>query len=320
MKSIQALCQNDLASVNQYISEQLTSDIGLVEDITDYIISAGGKRLRPILVLLVANAFNISSKQHIKLAAIIECLHTATLLHDDVVDASTQRRGKPTANTHWGNAPSVLVGDFIYSRSFQMLIALDNKQVISITANATSEISEGEVQQLMNAGNVNTTEADYFSTITRKTATLFAAASQSAAVLASQGDTMQQAMYDYGINLGIAFQLIDDALDYLGNAEEMGKNIGDDLAEGKMTLPLIYAFNNADSADAEVIKTCIERKDSSAINDIIDVVTRSNGIDYTISSANEYADKARHNIAPLPDSDYKKALLRLTEIAVERRS
>src|SRR5690606_12036590 len=249
--------KEDFAAVNQLIIDQLHSDVDLVENIGHYLVEAGGKRLRPLMVLLTARALEYQGNQHLDLAAIIEFIHTATLLHDDVVDMSELRRGRPTANAQWGNAPSVLVGDFLYSRAYQMMVAIGSMDIMAILSDATNVISEGEVQQLANAKNRQVSEANYLEVIDKKSAVLFAAACEVAAVLSGASDAQRAALKAYGHHVGMAFQLVDDALDYTGDAATLGKNVGDDLAEGKPTLPLIYAMRQSEPEQAQLIAYAI---------------------------------------------------------------
>lgn len=313
--------QKELEDVNQLIIKQLHSNVGLVENIGHYIVDAGGKRLRPLLVLLTAKCLGTHNAHHISLATIIEFIHTATLLHDDVVDMSALRRGRKTANAAWGNAPSVLVGDFLYSRAFQMMVQIENMRVMAILSDTTNVISEGEVQQLVNAKNPDITEEEYFEVIYKKTAALFEAACEIGAVIASNSNTdvdTQKAAKHFGGHLGLAFQLIDDALDYEGDAEALGKNIGDDLAEGKPTLPLIHAMTHAPKADAAIIKQAITEADNSNLEKIVEIVTNSGGLTYTKACAAAEARKAAALIESFPNNTYKQALLDLTTFAITR--
>lgn len=318
MLPFHAAVKNDFAEVNQMILDQLHSDVGLVENIGQYLIEAGGKRLRPLLVLLVANALEYQGKHHIDLAAIIEFIHTATLLHDDVVDVSSLRRGRPTANAQWGNAPSVLVGDFLYSRSFQMMVALGNMDIMAILSEATNRISEGEVQQLVNAKDPSISEENYFNVINKKTAVLFAAACEVAAVIAGADKHTRQAVKNYGSHLGIAFQLVDDALDYSGTAETLGKNVGDDLAEGKPTLPLIHAMRTGSQEQADIIANAIRNEDASQLTDILHIVQSTGGMDYTLQAARNEVDKAIDSISGLNNNHYLDAMRQLAEFALAR--
>ena len=309
--------EQEFASVNKLIVSELKSDVGLVENIGHYIVDSGGKRLRPVVVLLAALANGYKGSQHIQMAAVIEFIHTATLLHDDVVDVSALRRGRDTANAQWGNAPSVLVGDFLYSRAFQMLVAVGDMRIMSMMADATNVISEGEVQQMGNAGNSNLTEDIYLQVIYRKTAKLFEAAAQTGASLASGN---QAAMADYGKYLGMAFQIADDVLDYQGDIDSIGKNVGDDLAEGKMTLPLIYARDNCDTAQALVICQAIENKSAERFNQILELVRAAGGLEYSLQKAQQQADLAKAALAALPESDYKTVMLELADFSVARNN
>lgn len=308
----------DFAAVNQLILDQLHSRVPLVEKIGHYIISAGGKRLRPLVVLLSARACGADSSEQHTLAAIIEFLHTATLLHDDVVDTSDLRRGRSTANALWGNAPSVLVGDFLYSRAFEMMVALGNMQVMHILANATNVIAEGEVLQLSKVRDANTDEATYMEVIRSKTAMLFEAASHSAAVLAGAKADQVEALREFGDALGIAFQLMDDLLDYSGDAAEMGKNVGDDLAEGKPTLPLIYTMRHGTEEQAALVRQAIQKGGTEDITPIREAVTASGALDYTARLAQQHADRAVALLDTLPASEYRDALEQLARFAVKR--
>ncbi len=308
----------DFAAVNQLILDQLHSRVPLVEKIGHYIISAGGKRLRPLVVLLSARACGADSSEQHSLAAIIEFLHTATLLHDDVVDTSDLRRGRSTANALWGNAPSVLVGDFLYSRAFEMMVALGNMQVMQILANATNVIAEGEVLQLSKVRDANTDEATYMEVIRSKTAMLFEAASHSAAVLAGAKADQVEALREFGDALGIAFQLMDDLLDYSGDAAEMGKNVGDDLAEGKPTLPLIYTMRHGTEEQAALVRQAIQKGGTEDITPIREAVTASGALDYTARLAQQHTDRAIALLDTLPASEYRDALEQLARFAVKR--
>jgi len=308
----------EFESVNLLITKQLSSDVPLVEKIAQYIVESGGKRMRPLLVLLTSQALGYKDNEHIKLASIIEFLHTATLLHDDVVDTSNLRRGRATANAQWGNAPSVLVGDFLYSRAFQMMVEMQSIPIMEVLSNATNIIAEGEVLQLMNCKNPNVTEAAYFEVIKNKTAMLFEAASHSAAILADTPIETQKAMKDFGLHLGLAFQLIDDMLDYVGDSETMGKNVGDDLAEGKPTLPLIYTMQHGSEEEAKLIRSAIRNGEVSALEDICKAVNHSGALEYTRQIAENSYNNACECLKNLPDSQYKKALLSLAKLAIDR--
>jgi octaprenyl-diphosphate synthase len=308
----------DMNAVDQVIREQLHSAVPLVNQIGEYIIGAGGKRIRPMLVLLVDNAFGYRGTRHHALAAVIEFIHTATLLHDDVVDESSLRRGRETANALFGNAASVLVGDFVYSRAFQMMVAVDDMRVMRILADATNVIAEGEVLQLLNMHNPEVTEARYLEVIRSKTAKLFEAAAQLGALIAGATDAQVEAAAEYGRSLGTAFQLIDDVLDYSGNAGDIGKNVGDDLREGKPTLPLIYLLQNGTSEQRELVRRCIETGDESHFDDVLTAITVSGALDYTKRQAEQAAQYAAGAISALPDSQFKDSLLELCAFAVDR--
>ena len=321
IEQIKVLAESDMQSVNQLIQQQVDSDVALINQLGFYIVNSGGKRLRPLLTVLAARALNIQSQQHHTLAAIIEFIHTATLLHDDVVDESTMRRGRETANALFGNQASVLVGDFLYTRSFQMMVSLNSMRVMEILSDSTNRIAQGEVQQLMNCNDPNTTEESYFDVIYGKTARLFEAATQLAAVITGQTKEIEVAMQDYGKHLGTAFQLADDLLDYESDADAMGKNAGDDLAEGKPTLPLLYAMWHASEEDAALIREAIEKANGLPhLERILGVMKETGALDYTRQKANEEADTAITALSAIPDSDYKKALIALAHIAVDRNN
>ena len=317
-----ALVDVEMQAVNAEINRQITSDVALINQLGAYIINAGGKRLRPATVLLAACAGQKSSvagnSTVVSLAAIIEFIHTATLLHDDVVDESSMRRGRETANELFGNATSVLVGDFLYSRSFQMMVSINSMRVMEILSRTTNTIAEGEVMQLMNIGVAETSEQDYFETIRRKTAILFEAASLLAAVATNQSRPIEQAMRDYGLHLGIAFQLVDDVLDYTADASEMGKNVGDDLAEGKPTLPLIHALARAEDNDRDTIITAIENADRSTFNDVLKIIESTGALAYTARQAREHAQLAQNALAIVPESVWKNAMLDIAAFSVNR--
>ncbi len=316
--SFQTVVHEDFQLVNQCIQEQLHSDVPMVSKVGHYIIKSGGKRLRPLLVLLTARACGYRDECHIPLAAIIEFLHTATLLHDDVVDQSDLRRGRDTANALWGNAPSVLVGDFLYSRAFQMMVKLENFRLLDILADATNVIAEGEVMQLMNINDVNVSEKRYMEVIRCKTAMLFQASSQTAAVLSKVDQKTEDALAQYGNCLGIAFQLIDDLLDYDGDSQAMGKNLGDDLAEGKPTLPLIYTLQKGTSEQKDLVRDAIEQGGLEKIDEIALAVRQCGALDYTAQLAREYSEKAINSLNVLPDSTYRDAMIDLARFAVAR--
>ncbi|MBR9792386.1 MAG: octaprenyl diphosphate synthase [Gammaproteobacteria bacterium] len=318
---IKALAESDMQAVNQLIQQQVDSDVALINQLGFYIVNSGGKRLRPLLTVLAARALQIESGQHHTLAAIIEFIHTATLLHDDVVDESTMRRGRETANALFGNQASVLVGDFLYTRSFQMMVELQSMRVMEILSDSTNRIAQGEVQQLMNCNDPDTTEASYFDVIYGKTARLFEAATQLAAVITGQTAEIEQAMQAYGRHLGTAFQLADDILDYESDSDAMGKNAGDDLAEGKPTLPLLYAMWHAGDDDAALIREAIEKANGLPhLQRIVTVMNDTGALNYTRQKAFEEADMAISALNVLPESDYKQALIALAHIAVDRNS
>jgi octaprenyl-diphosphate synthase len=309
---------SDFEAVNQLIIRQLHSDVGLVENIGHYIVDAGGKRLRPLLVLLTSNCLGYQGQQHLDLAAIIEFIHTATLLHDDVVDLSDLRRGRPTANAQWGNAPSVLVGDFLYSRAFQMMVGVGNTDIMAILANTTNIVAEGEVQQLVNAKDPAVTEANYLAVVHKKTAALFESACETAAVLSAASDAERRAVTAFGYHLGVAFQLVDDVLDYQGDSEALGKNIGDDLAEGKPTLPLIYSMKHAVAEDAKLVEQAIRDGGLDKMQQVIAIVNRCGALEYTSTLAVDHAQKAKTLLQKLPNNAYRTAMTQLADFAVER--
>jgi octaprenyl-diphosphate synthase len=308
----------DMDAVNAVIRRQLYSDVPLVNQIAEYIISAGGKRIRPVLVLLMANAYGYRGTHHHDLAAVVEFIHTATLLHDDVVDESSLRRGRKTANAMFGNAASVLVGDFVYSRAFQMMVAVQNMRVMQILADATNVIAEGEVLQLLNMHDPDVTEERYLQVIRSKTAKLFEAAAQLGALIAGASDEAVNAAAEYGRSLGTAFQLIDDVLDYSGNATDIGKNVGDDLREGKPTLPLIYVMQNGTAKQRQLVRACIENGDEQHFNEILAAITSSGALDYTRRAAEKASEQAALAISSLPISQFKDSLLQLCAFAVDR--
>jgi len=320
LKDIRTLVADDLAAVDAEIRRQLASDVALVNQVGDYIVGSGGKRLRPLLVVLVARAAGARDPAHVKAAALIEFIHTATLLHDDVVDDSSRRRGRETANHAYGNPASVLVGDFLYSRAFQMMAELDSAPVTRVMADATNTIAAGEVMQLMNSGDPDTTENRYMDVIYRKTARLFEAGAQIAAIVARAPAKVEAALARYGKHLGIAFQLIDDALDYRGDSESLGKNIGDDLAEGKPTLPLIHALKHGDAGAAAMIRAAIENGGAEDQGPILALVASSGGLEYTAKLAEEEAARAREALEEVPASKFRDALAELARFAVSRTS
>lgn len=312
------LIADDKQAVDRLIQARLASNVVLIDQISHYIINSGGKRLRPVLVLLAARALGYQGTHHVDLAAVVEFIHTATLLHDDVVDASELRRGRQSANAVFGNEASVLVGDFLYSRAFQMMVDVGSMRVMQILSDATNTIAEGEVLQLLNCHDPDTTEERYMDVIHYKTAKLFEAACQLGAVLAGRPADEEQAMARYGMHLGTAFQLIDDVLDYSASSEQLGKNIGDDLAEGKPTLPLIYAMRQGSPEQAALIRGAIENGGRENMAEITAAIESTGAIAYTSRSARQEADCALAELANFPDSPYKQALAALAEFSVAR--
>jgi octaprenyl-diphosphate synthase len=307
-----------MQAVDRVIRQKLHSEVALVSQIADYIISAGGKRIRPVLVLLMANAYGYGGTAHHQLAAVIEFIHTATLLHDDVVDESSLRRGRKTANALFGNAASVLVGDFLYSRAFQMMVSVGDIRVMQILADATNVIAEGEVLQLLNMHDPDVSEERYTQVIRSKTAKLFEAAAQLGALIAGASDADIEAAAEYGRSLGTAFQLIDDVLDYSGQSEDIGKNVGDDLREGKATLPLIYLMEHGSTEQRSLVRSCIENGDEKHFDTVLSAVTSSGALDYTKKKAENAAARATVSLAGLPNNVFKDTLLKLAEFAVHR--
>jgi octaprenyl-diphosphate synthase len=317
---VAALAADDMSAVDALIRTSLASDVTLVSQVSEYIVMSGGKRLRPLVVLLAARAMDYDGAHHHRSAAIVEFIHTATLLHDDVVDSSDRRRGRDSANAVFGNQASVLVGDFLYSRAFQMMVAIDSMRVMKILADATNTIAAGEVMQLMNVHDPEVTEEAYRQVIYRKTARLFEAGAQMAAVLAGAGPETESAMAQYGRHLGCAFQLVDDALDFDASPDELGKNLGDDLAEGKPTLPLIHAMRTGTATQRELLRSAILGGGLERLADIQSVIESTGALQYTAARAQEAADLAIDALAEIPDSDYKQALITIADFAVQRRS
>jgi len=311
--------KSEFEEVNGIIVDRLNSEVDLVENIGQYIIDGGGKRMRPLLVILSAKVSGYKGSDHLHLAAVIEFIHTATLLHDDVVDTSDLRRGKATANTKFGNAPSVLVGDFLYSRAFQMLVGVGNLDVMQTIADTTNAISEGEVQQLANARNSNISEDVYKKVIFKKTAILFDAAAKIGAIIAEPNTDHIESLSDYGRNIGMAFQLMDDVLDYNGDSENLGKNIGDDLAEGKMTLPLIYAMKNGKNSQKLVIQEAIKNTNVCDLMNILTIIKETGALEYSMSCAKKHAMDAKRCLVDLPKSIEKIAMLELAEFSIDRK-
>ncbi len=322
IQSVISLVSDDMALVNKTIASNLDSDVALINQLGAYIVQAGGKRLRPVALLLAAKACNPeqpeTTSDQTLLAAIVEFIHTATLLHDDVVDESEMRRGRETANEVFGNAASVLVGDYLYSRAFQMMVEVGSMRVMEILSRTTNQIAEGEVMQLINCGSAETTEAQYMETIQSKTAILFEAATQLGAVITKQASPVEDAMAAYGLHLGTAFQLVDDILDYTADAEAMGKNVGDDLAEGKPTLPLINAIERSEGDDKQLLENAITNASRENLDAVLAIIEKTGSLAYTARAAREQAKLAQAALEALPDSNYKVALSQLAEFSVER--
>jgi len=318
LETMTGLVKDDLAGINRHIETQMRSDVALIRTIGSYIIEAGGKRLRPLTLLLGARALGYNGSAHIDLGVVIEFIHTATLLHDDVVDKSDLRRGQDTANAIWGNAASVLVGDFLYSRAFEMMVAVDRMRVMEIMAKTTNSIAEGEVLQLLNSHSPDITEEQYLDTITRKTAKLFESSAQLGAVLAEAGPATEIALAEFGLNIGISFQIVDDELDYRPDTDELGKNAGDDLADGKITLPLIHALQQANSEDQTIIRRAIKTGARERLGDIQRVIESTDALAYTSHRARQHAEYAKQALQVLPPSDYRDALSYLADFAVSR--
>jgi len=315
---IRNLVEQESLEVDRRILKELGSDVILINQIGHYIVNSGGKRLRPLLMLLASKALFYEGEHHITLAAALEFIHTATLLHDDVVDESTTRRGHNTVNSLWGNSASVLVGDYLYSRAFEMMVGVQQLRVMQLMASTTTTIAEGEVLQLLNCNNPDTTEDKYLAVISRKTAVLFSAAAQLAAVLVGCDTIVEISMKEYGLHLGIAFQLIDDVLDYHANPNELGKNLGDDLADGKPTLPLIYAIKHANEEYSQILRQAIERGNRDAFREVHSIVESTLAIDYTLSKARQEASKAIEALSILPPSVYKEGLINLAFFSIGR--
>lgn len=320
ISAIRSLVEDDMKAVDGLILQRLESDVVLINQIGHYIVNSGGKRLRPMIVLLAAQALGYTGDKHINLAAIIEFIHTATLLHDDVVDGSDLRRSRDTANAVWGNAASVLVGDFLYSRAFEMMVDVDNMRIMEILSHATNRIAEGEVLQLLNCHDPDTDEQKYLEVILRKTATLFEAGAQLGAVLCNAPEVEERALANYGLHLGIAFQIIDDALDYSNSAEEIGKNIGDDLAEGKPTLPLIRAMQVGTPEQKQSLREVIESGGREHIDVVKSAIESTDAISYTFKLAEREADKAKQALEVLPPSSFRSALSTLADFSADRTS
>jgi octaprenyl-diphosphate synthase len=318
LDEIRSLVADDLHRVDQVVVARLASDVVLINEIARYIVAGGGKRMRPLAVLLAARACGYQGEQHVEAAAIIEFIHTATLLHDDVVDGSNLRRGRETSNHVWGNPASVLVGDYLYSRAFQLMVSLGDLRIQEVMANATNAIAEGEVLQLMNAHDPDTSELRYLEVITRKTARLFEAGTQIAAILAQAAPAAERAIKEYGHHLGMAFQLVDDALDYRADRSELGKNLGDDLAEGKATLPLIHAIANSSPDDSAVLRAAVQSGGLQDFERVGRIIESSGGLEYTARLARREAHLAIEALAGIPDTAHKQALGALADFAVAR--
>ena len=317
---IQALMKNELDQMNKILVNRLDSNVDLINQMSHYIISSGGKRIRPLLLLLCARATDYDGDYHYSMAVVIELIHTATLLHDDVVDQSTTRRGQETANELWGNAPSVLVGDFLYSRAFEIMVEPNSMEIMKILSKATNQISEGEVLQLLNIKNANVTQKEYYRVIERKTACLFKAACQIAGILSNSNQKVIEAMGKFGMHLGNAFQIIDDTLDYESDSNIIGKEVGDDLSEGKVTLPMIYALEKTTKSDKKILTDAIQNADASNINQVVEILMNVNAFQYSRDIANKESNMALESIDILPSSKYKTALKLLCKLSLERNS
>ena len=318
LSDIQALVAKDMDGVNACIRAQLHSDVVLIEQMGEYIINSGGKRLRPVIAVLSAQACQYQGDKHHLTAAVIEFIHTATLLHDDVVDASELRRGKETANSIWGNEASVLVGDFIFSRAFEMMVEIGDMRVMEILSNTSNKIAEGEVLQLLNCNEPDTTEQQYMQVIQCKTAKLFGSAGQIGAVLAGHPAEQEQALEDYGMHLGTAFQIVDDVLDYRADSDTMGKNVGDDLAEGKPTLPLIYAMQHGNEQQKNSLSEIIKSGDRDKLTQVLEIIQHTRALEYAEQVAQQQAEQAKAALTCLDDSEYKQALMSLADFSVAR--
>lgn len=317
---IQNLLKSDLQKTDQVLLTKLHSEVELINQMSDYIINAGGKRLRPLLLLLAAKATNYQGDFHHLMAVVIELIHTATLLHDDIVDESTTRRGIETAHEIWGNAASVLVGDFLYSRAFEMMLAPKSMRIMQILSKTTNNIAEGEVLQLLNCRNATLSQTQYFAVIEQKTACLFQAATQIGAILSNVTSAQESALTTYGLYLGKAFQMVDDILDYQSDAKTIGKTVGNDLAEGKTTLPMIYALKNTDKEKHKLLQNSIKNADNANIKAVIDILTEVKAFDYAYKKAQECADYAKKSLSVIEDSDYKTALILLCDLSLQRQS
>ena len=317
---IHALMKSDLVMMDEILVNRLDSNVDLINQMSQYIINSGGKRIRPLLLLLCARATNYKGDYHHSMAVVIELIHTATLLHDDVVDSSSIRRGHETANELWGNAPSVLVGDFLYSRAFEIMVEPNSMQIMKILSKATNQISEGEVLQLLSIKNANVSQVEYFEVIERKTACLFKAACQIAGILAESNKNVINALGSFGMHLGNAFQIIDDTLDYESNSSVIGKEVGDDLSEGKVTLPMIYALENTKGSEKATLSNAITNADSSNIDNIINILLSVNAFEYSRKVAKNESTKALKFLEVIPNSEYRSALQLLCELSLDRNS
>ena len=317
---IHALMKSDLVMMDEILVNRLDSNVDLISQMSQYIINSGGKRIRPLLLLLCARATNYKGDYHYSMAVVIELIHTATLLHDDVVDGSSTRRGQETANELWGNAPSVLVGDFLYSRAFEIMVEPNSMQIMKILSKATNQISEGEVLQLLNIKNANVSQSEYFEVIERKTACLFKAACQIAGILSESDKDIINALGSFGMHLGNAFQIIDDTLDYESNSSVIGKEVGDDLSEGKVTLPMIYALENTKGSEKETLSNAITNADSSNIDNIVNILLSVNAFEYSRKVAKNESTKALKFLEVIPNSEYRSALQLLCELSLDRNS
>ena len=316
---IQALMKSDLEMTDDILINRLNSNVELINQMSHYIISSGGKRIRPLLLLLCARATSYSGKDHHAMAVVIELIHTATLLHDDVVDESTTRRGQNTANELWGNAPSVLVGDFLYSRAFEIMVEPNSMEIMRVLSKATNQISEGEVLQLLNIRNAKVSRSEYFEVIEQKTACLFKAACQIAGILSESSEELITALGSFGMHLGNAFQIIDDTLDYESDSSMIGKEIGDDLSEGKVTLPMIYALEQTTGKENKILTNAITEADASNIDNIVDILVNVNAFEFSRNVAKDESIKALNSLKVIPESNYRSALKLLCELSLERQ-
>ncbi len=317
---IQALMKSDLEMMDDILINRLNSNVELINQMSHYIINSGGKRIRPLLLLLCARATSYSGKDHHAMAVVIELIHTATLLHDDVVDESATRRGQNTANELWGNAPSVLVGDFLYSRAFEIMVEPNSMEIMRVLSKATNQISEGEVLQLLNIRNAKVSRSEYFEVIEQKTACLFKAACQIAGILSESSEELITALGSFGMHLGNAFQIIDDNLDYESDSSMIGKEIGDDLSEGKVTLPMIYALEQTTGKENKILTNAITEADASNIDNIVDILINVKAFEFSRNVAKDESIKALNSLKVIPESNYRSALKLLCELSLERQS